>query len=186
MNKAMPIAAGAFFALLLSACGPGTGGSGGELESSEFLAQAGARAAPVCAATWTQGLSCEPPVVNNVVPPSHPGTTRVQFASDASGRPEFVLSFEGNQISLEGGCPRRSYVGTWGQPDGKAAAFFGGYLDASLSQATLGIGTVKVLPASGEGAAGLQLELRSSSGQLLTLLQVQKLAGSQTSPRSCP
>lgn len=172
--------------LLLTACGPGTGGSGLVANARDFMSMAGAQASPVCSAAWSTQLSCEPPVLNQVVSANHPGTTKVQYASDASGSPEFVVSFEGNQVSLEGGCPRISYVGEWGQPEGKVASFYGSYLDASLIQSTLGVGAIKALPAGSDGAARLQVELRNDSGRLLVLLQLQKLSGKQTVPRSCP
>jgi len=183
--RLMHLATGAI-ALLLTACGPGTGGSGLVADPREFMSLAGANAIPVCSASWASQLTCEPPVVNNVVSPTHPGTAKVQFASDASTRPEFVVSFEGNLIRLEGGCPRISYVGEWGQPEGKAASFYGSYLDASLIQSTLAIGAVKSVPVSDASTPRLQLELRNDSGRLMMLLQLQKLAGTQTTPRVCP
>jgi hypothetical protein len=175
-------------AVLLSACGPGVGGTGRPAESREFAVQAGAQPAPVCSAAWAGMLNCQPPVINtSAVAIDHPGTTKVQYASDSSGQPEWVLSFEGNKLSLEGGCPRVSYTAEWGQVGGAAPLYFGGYLNAKLIQPVLATGTVKVLPPSNlDSVPGLQLELRGEDGQLLTLLQLQKLSGNTSNPRNCP
>jgi len=172
--------------LLLSACGPGTGGSGLTTESHGYLALAGAKSAPLCSAPWADQLACGLPPGSSGVSPDHPGTAKVLYASSASN-PDFVLSFEGNELKLEGGCPRLSYSGEWGQPGSGAAAFFGGYLDAGLIQPVLAMGIVQALVPSSDGTPRLQLELRSASGQVLALLQLQKLSsGAQASPRGCP
>ncbi|MEJ5999696.1 hypothetical protein [Paucibacter soli] len=179
---------GCAVALLLSACGPGTGGTGLTSESQNYLAKAGAQSAPVCSAPWATQLSCEPPIGSNSISPNHPGTLKVQYASSAGANPEFVLSFEGNKLSLEGGCPRVSYSAEWGQAGSAPALFYGGYLDAKLIEPVLAMGMVQALaPSSGDGGTPrLQLELRNGSGQLLALLQLQRLSGNQTTPRSCP
>lgn len=173
---------------LLSACGPGVGGTGRTAESREFAALAGAQPVPVCSAVWAGLLNCQPPVISSTpVAVDHPGTTKIQYASDGSAQPEWVLSFEGNKMTLEGGCPRASFVGEWGQVGSAAPLYFGGYLDAKLIQPVLATGAVKALPPSNlESVPGLQLELRSEDGKLLTLLQLQKLSSNSISPRNCP
>ena len=174
-------------AALSRACGPGVGGTGRTAEPREFAVQAGAQPVPVCSAAWAGLLNCQPPVINsNAVAADHPGTTKIQYASDSSAQPEWVLSFEGNKISLEGGCPRVSFTGEWGQVGSAVPLYFGGYLNAKLIQPVLATGAVKALPPSNlESVPGLQLELRSEDGQLLNLLQLQKLSGNSSSPRSC-
>lgn len=174
-------------AVLTSACGPGVGGTGRTAETREFAIQAGAQPVPVCSAAWAGLLNCQPPVSNPaVVAADHPGTAKIQYASDSSAQPEWVLSFEGNKISLEGGCPRVSFNGEWGQVGGAAALYFGGYLNAQLIQPVLATGAIQALPPSNlESVPGLQLELRGEDGKLLTLLQLQKLNTATASPRSC-
>lgn len=174
-------------AVLMSACGPGVGGTGRPAESREFVNLAGAQSVPVCSAPWAGLLSCQPPVTGNAVAANHPGTSKVQYASSGGPNPEFVLSFEGNKLSLEGGCPRISFDGEWAQIGSETALFFGGYLSANLIQPALATATVKALPpTSSDGQPGIQLEVRSASGQLLTLLQMKKLSDNQTGPRNCP
>ena len=119
-------------AVLMSACGPGVGGTGRPAESREFVNLAGAQSVPVCSAPWAGLLSCQPPVTGNAVAANHPGTSKVQYASSGGPNPEFVLSFEGNKLSLEGGCPRISFDGEWAQIGSETALFFGGYLSANL------------------------------------------------------
>lgn len=171
--------------LLLNACGPGTGGSGLVAESQDYLRQAGAQAAPVCGAAWATQLSCNPPAGTIGVAPSQAGTAKLQFGSSLSN-PEFVLSFEGNQLQLEGACPRLSFSGDWGLLPSGQSAFVGAYLDAGLIQPVLALAVVTTSTGP-DGSPRLQVELRSPAGQsLLAALPAQKLPGTNESPRRCP
>jgi hypothetical protein len=172
--------------LLLAACGPGTGGSGGAPETG-YLAQAGADAVPVCAAAWAGRLDCVPAIVPGVaVDALHPGTQRVQFASSAD-RPEFVLSFEGNHVTLQSACARTGFDGDWGSLAGAPALYFGAYSDA-LFPASIGAHlSVQAAADAATGQPQLQLELRADDdGRLLFgPLPLQKISGAEVKPRAC-
>lgn len=172
--------------LLLAACGPGTGGSGA-LPETNYLARAGANAEPVCAAAWASGLDCEPAIVpGGAVSATHPGSRRVQFASSGD-RPEFVVSFEGNHISLQSTCARAGFEGDWGALAGAPARYFGTHSDALFPAAIGAHLSVHAVAAAAAGQVQLKLEVRADDdGRLLFgPMVLQKLSGTEVQPRTC-
>lgn len=172
--------------LLLSACGPGTGGTGSG-DGAGFLSAAGASASPVCGAPWASLLLCKS--IGASAPglsANDPGTPRLQFFSGSgAGAADYVLTFEGNRISLTGGCPRISFDGEWGSTPAGKTAFYGGYLDRKLVQAIAA--QLAVEGPSTATPASLQLSLRLSDTQavLLPVLTAQK-ANTEVQAKPCP
>ncbi|WP_428503482.1 hypothetical protein [Roseateles sp.] len=135
----------------LTACGPGTVGTGAQ---EDYLKLAQAQTQPVCAASWTKGrLDCGNSVA---IGENHPGTLRVQYAS-AAAAPDYLVVFEGNQVRVSGGCPRRSFEGEWSQLKSGGSAFVGGFLQGTQTQA--GTALAEVTSQGSDGQPQLRLLL---------------------------
>jgi hypothetical protein len=172
--------------LLLAACGPGTGGTGG-LPETNYLVQAGAAAEPVCAAAWATRLDCVPAIVPGVaVSAVHPGSLRVQFASGAD-RPEFVATFEGNHITLQGACARPGFEGDWGSQGSAPMVFFGAHADARFPGPVKAHLSVQAAADAATGPMQLQVELRADDDGRLLLgpLLLQRVTGAEVHPPAC-
>lgn len=172
---------------LLCACGPGTGGTGTGPPPG-LVAQAGAEPAPVCSAAFAGLLACP---ANNGSHAFNEGTAAVQFLS-AGTQPAYVITFSGNRVSLEGGCPRQSFEGEWGRllapntgPEAPSL-FFGSLSDARMIDPLASRMHIEAQGLSADGTPTLQLSLRDAQGQLvLGPLLLQRSAGTGTRARSC-
>jgi hypothetical protein len=108
--------------MLLSACGPGVGGTGIGNEPST-LATFGATSASLCASNLAGSLAC-PSVA---VPPTSPNPADVGTATvtlvDGSNR--VVVTLNGNRIELNAPCAGVKFSGEWGLVPGQAPRFYG-------------------------------------------------------------
>jgi hypothetical protein len=168
----------------LAGCGPGVGGSGTG-ENTQALADFGATAAPVCAASFAPNLKCAPatpasPGSGGVPTPSPDGTALAVFV-DASGQAQVSAVLQDNGIELEARCARLRFTGQWGINGAGETRYYGYALDETSGLRRLA--TLSVAPLPG----GLQLRLQASDGQEL-LGPLDLLAQSAVPPRlpSCP
>lgn len=151
--------------LWLPGCGPGTGGtgSGNELGLADF----GAKAAPVCGASFSSSLACSPPTQTTTVSPGDPlpvpsaaGTETRRFV-DSLQVYRVMAQFDGNTVSLDARCQHLTFHGEWGVTALGEARFFGSYLPDGGARRTAGSIDVQVV------GAALQITLRDAAGQLL-------------------
>jgi hypothetical protein len=165
----------------LAGCGPGVGGSGTG-ENAQALADFGATAAPVCAASFASNLKCAPatpasPGSAGMPTPSPDGTALAIFL-DAGARVSATL--QDNGIELEARCARLRFSGQWGVNGAGQARYYGYTFDDSSGLRRLA--TLSVAPASG----GLQVLLQASDGNAL-LGPIDLLAqGAAVPVPSCP
>lgn len=166
----------------LAGCGPGVGGSGTG-ENAQALADFGATAAPVCAASFASNLKCAPatpasPGSAGMPTPSPDGTALAIFF-DAAARVSATL--QDNHIEVEARCARLRFSGQWGINGAGEARYYGYSFDDASGLRRLA--TLSVVPVPG----GLQVLLRASDGQDL-LGPVDLLAqGAAPAPvPSCP
>jgi hypothetical protein len=103
--------------LLVSACGPGVGGTG--TGQQHGVADFGAVTAPLCASTLADSLNC-PPAVGGAGPAV--GSLPVLLA-DASPPQRASGRIDGSLIELAWFCEGWTFYGEWGvaarQPDGR-------------------------------------------------------------------
>ena len=170
---------------LVSACGPGVGGTGTGNEAQ--LARFGATAASVCSSELVSQLACgatsfvpgatptSPGAGNAVsaVPDLAPGTEPVRFA-DA---PQRVLALlQGNRIELDAPCAGMRFGGDWGTVPGQASSFYGwaessGYTGPAVLESRL-------------AGNGLSLRLLDAAGRVL-LGPLAVARSTATQPGSC-
>jgi hypothetical protein len=148
----------------LAGCGPGVGGSGTG-ENAQALADFGATAAPVCAASFASNLKCTPatpasPGSGGVPTPSPDGTALVVF-NDASGQAQISATLQDNAIELEARCARLRFTGQWGINGAGEARYYGYVVDEASGLRRLA--TLNVTPLPG----GLQARLQASDGSVL-------------------
>ncbi len=151
-------------ALALSACGPGTGGTGDGVSASALDAF-GASPANVCTSGPSSALAC-PPAGNTGtggaagLPTPSPGTDGVLFADTASGN-DVVLSLSGSHAVLTARCLDLSFEGDWGLVAGDNPRYFGRHSVGNGGKDTLSALTVQ---ASGGDNKGLTATLRDRQG----------------------
>lgn len=138
---------GLWLALILTACGPGVGGTGIGAEPPS-LASFGAAAASVCSSDLAPRLNCGQAgaVTGAPTSPNLDAGTGPLVLSDATGR--VIVQLEGNQIELQAPCQNLVFRGVWGQIPGQAARYYGA-IEAGTS---IGLGTVE-FEASGTNIA---------------------------------
>ena len=107
-------------AAVLSACGPGVGGTGTG-ETPGALAYFGATAASVCSSDLANLLGCAP--ANAAAAPA-PGVTTLYLADTIDGR-RVAVSLQGNTIEISAPCAQLRFRGDWGAIGSQAARFFG-------------------------------------------------------------
>ncbi|QPF71996.1 hypothetical protein G8A07_02995 [Roseateles sp. DAIF2] len=172
--------------LSLAGCGPGTGGTGTGHEQPDYLSLAGANPSAVCASGWAERLACQPPPPSSAADTRHPGTNKVVFASVGSvPAADYVVTFDANGVLLQGGCPRRSFEGDWGQLGNGAFAYFGAF---SENKQVVPYNSSLLVRSTADGN-GLMIEVHASSdGRLLLgplLLQRVPAGGSGGTLRPC-
>lgn len=166
--------------LLLSACGPGVGGSGTGA-TAFYMAQAGATSAPVCKSGLSAALACGNQATGGA---DTGGTAQVQYASIAQG-PQVLIAFEANTVNLSQGCPYLEFNGEWGQLPSGEGRFFGSY--ASAGNADWRNASLSLKQVSETAPQRLTAELRGADGALLFgPLVLERLSTPRGRPLSCP
>ena len=148
----------------LTACGPGTGGTGSGNDVS--LAAFGAQAAPVCGASFATQLVCPPSLTGaaSAPVPAADGTQAVRFIAVVQGS-SIVAQFNANSVVLDLRCLGLNFAGDWGLTAQGEARYFGSYLPDGTALRVAGSISVQV---DGTGAgAGLVLTLHDADGKLV-------------------
>lgn len=158
----------ALAALVLSGCGPGTGGTGnGETGSASALEYFGASPANVCLSGPASALACPPPGNTGSVGAEQPsvpfGTDGVLFA-DTPSSDNTVLSLGGNRATLTSRCQSLAFEGDWGAVGGNNPRYFGHYTVGRNGQQTLSTLTIQ---ASGADGKGLTATLHDREGRVV-------------------
>jgi hypothetical protein len=166
----------------LAGCGPGVGGSGTG-ENAQALADFGATAAPVCAASFASKLKCAPatpasPGSAGMPTPSADGTALAVFV-DGGARVSATL--QDNSIELEARCERLRFSGQWGVDGAGQARYYGYLVDEASGLRRLA--TLSVAPVPG----GLQVLLQASDGtDLLGPVDLLAQSAAPAPVPSCP
>lgn len=148
----------------LSACGPGTGGTGSGNDVS--LASFGAQPAPVCGAGFASQLVCPPSLTGaaSAPIPSADGTQAVRFIAVVQGS-SIVAQFNSNSVVLDVRCLGLNFAGDWGLTAQGEARYFGSYLPDGTA---LRVAASLSVQADGAGAGdGLVLTLQDANGKLV-------------------
>jgi hypothetical protein len=154
--RALALAALVALAGLLTACGPGVGGTGTGSNATPALGDFGAIAAPLCDSDVADALRCVPPPE-----PPGPAQTLPVWLSDADPAVRAVALVFANQVELQLRCDGLQFAGQWGRAEGDGGERFYGQAqraDGSLVRASL---TLDLLP------GGLLATLRAVDGTLL-------------------
>jgi hypothetical protein len=167
----------------LAGCGPGVGGTGTG-KSAEALAEFGATAAPVCAASFASNLKCPPPSAmtpgsGGMPTPSADGTALVVFVGTGTGA-QVSAGLQDNSIELAAPCQRLHFSGEWGVNRAGEARYYG-FVDAGSGGLQLAKLSVAAVP------GGLLVLLQASDGS--TLLGPIDLLAQTAAPAigpSCP
>ena len=164
-------------AALLSACGPGVGGTGtGETGGNTAvggLDAFGAAPAPVCSGVLAALLACAPATTGAVALPS---PAPVQLADTIDGR-RVQVRLQGSTVELLAPCAGLLFSGNWGVIAGQAARYYGfAGPEGALRPATLDAQLV---------GSAVQLTLRDTDGRLLLGPVLVTVVGTQASPGSC-
>ena len=117
-------AAACALVLLLSACGPGVGGTGIGAEPPT-LTSFGATSASVCTSNLAGSLACPSLGALPSSPsaaPADAGTTALVLAD---GNTRVLARLEGNRIELQAPCAGLKFSGEWGLVPGQAPRFYG-------------------------------------------------------------
>jgi len=171
-RSALPAVFAATFALALTACGPGVGGTGtGDTPSA--LTTFGAASTSVCGSDLAPLLSC--PAGGSTAAPA-PGAAPVHLADTIDGR-RVLATANGNSIELQAPCARLQFRGEWGVVAGQAGRFFG-YTDpdGAAAPATLQVQAV---------GGGLQFTLRNAAGDTLLGPIVMTVVTTAGTPGGC-
>ncbi len=135
--------------LLLSACGPGVGGTGIGAEPPS-LATFGATSTSVCTSNLAGSLACPSLGALPTSPAAAPGdagTTALTLA-DSSNR--VVATLNGNRIEFSAPCAGLKFSGDWGLVPGQAPRYYG----LAESAAYTGAGSLEL------AASGTQFSLQ--------------------------
>lgn len=144
----------ALLLMLLSACGPGTGGTGtGPIEQPGVPAGAQALPLPLCLSAIATALRC--PAAS--APGGGGDGSALVLLADAAQRAAVHARVEGNRVELELLCTRQRFSGEWGQRAGEAPRFYG------TLQPAAGAPGAATLLARLEGG-GLRVELQDALG----------------------
>lgn len=146
----------AALALLLSACGPGVGGTGTGSEAPPALADFGATAAPLCDSALAGALGCVPSG-----PTSDSAQALPLWLSDAEPAVRAIALVFANQIELQLRCDALQFTGQWGRAESDGGGRFYGQAQApgGLPQRA----SLTLDPGNG----GLLATLRRADGALL-------------------
>lgn len=103
----------------LSACGPGTGGTG-SVTSNDAFAQYGAQQDTVCSSSFSDTLSCS---MRSGYGPDPDGTGPATFVEhNKVGEVLSLARMDGNHVEWTQRCPSAQFSGDWGRlPDGSTA-----------------------------------------------------------------
>jgi len=162
--------------LSLGACGPGTGGTGGD--TSDYLWLAGAKATSVCTAPFQAQLVCPaaPAAAGDKL-----GTKPVQYATVAPDA-DLLVSFDADKLVLQRGCPRLDYSGEYGLLPNGDGMYFGSYTAAGQVEQLAGNLSFK----AGTAADQLVMELRATDGRLLLgPVTLKRVEAPRAAPRAC-
>lgn len=163
----------ALLVAVLSACGPGVGGTGtGPIEQPGVPAPSQASALPICSSDLVSLLRC--PAGSAAV--GGEGTAPVLLA-DATGTARVHARIEGNRIELELLCQRQRFVGDWGQRSGEAPRFFGS-LQSTVAAPVAASATAQL------AGGGLALRLFDNAGNALANVLLLPVTG--LPPSACP
>jgi hypothetical protein len=178
--RRMGIAAAAWLclqALLLTACGPGVGGTGTGLTSAaDGLRAFGAQAVAACAPGSAVSLAC--PAASGL--DSTGGNPTAEVWLDTAPGARWRLDVQGDSVTLERRCTQERFKGQWGSSPALGSRYFGVFGAESVPgvPASLGVRT-------GEGGS-LVLELRGLDERLLLpSVTVQRQSGTLPAP-TCP
>jgi len=164
--------------LSLAACGPGTGGTGGD--SADYLWLAGAKATSVCTAPF-QGLLVCP--AGPSASEDRQGTKSIQYAS-ATPDADMLLSFDTSKVVLQRGCPKLDYSGEFGVLPNGEGMFFGSY--TSTGQVEHVAANLSVKAGTGAAADQLVMELRATDGRLLLgPVMLKRVEAPRQAPLAC-
>ncbi|MFY7856222.1 MAG: hypothetical protein ACOVQT_08785 [Rubrivivax sp.] len=156
----------------LTACGPGSAGTGTgapPISLSDF----GAMASDVCAAPFAMQIGCARLTTDNPnAPPPPQGSTLTTYADSAAGG-QITVVFEANSVRLEARCQRLVFVGDWGITAARDARFFGQYTVEGQAAPVAASLSVATTPVFGQ----LQVTLSDTSGRtVLAVVVVQRVA----------
>lgn len=166
----------------LTACGPGSAGTGTGAPPLSVLTTFGASSSSVCSAPFATQLGCATTATTPTAPDQLPGSALTTYA-DAARSGHLAVVFEANAVRVESRCPRLRFIGEWGITATQDARFFGTYtVDGSeaVVVAALAVVTTPVLNQ-------LTVVLRDADGRIvLGPTDVVKDASPATVPVLCP
>lgn len=169
----------------LTACGPGSAGTGTGAPAFT-LADFGATASEVCAAPFAAQIGCARPASDTPnAPPPTQGSVLTTYADSAAGG-QITVVFEANSVRLEARCQRLVFVGDWGITAARDARFFGQYTVEGQAVPVAASLSVATTPVFGQ----LQVTLSDTAGRtVLAVSVVQRTAVIPTPapvPALCP
>ncbi len=169
----------------LTACGPGSAGTGTGAPAYT-LADFGATASDVCATPFAVQIGCARLTSGGPsVPPPFQGANLTTYADSAAGG-QITVAFEANSVRLEARCQRLVFVGDWGITAARDARFFGQYTVEGQAAPVAASLSVATTPVFGQ----LQVTLSDTAGRtVLAVTVVQRTAAIPTPapvPALCP
>jgi hypothetical protein len=188
---------------VLSACGPGVGGSGTgaslvattsgdsvgvsavtDLPSFD-LDTWGATATTVCGTSIAGALNCPPamaqPGTSQLLPTAE-GTGPLYFADIASGR-QVAVALAGNTLALRRGCPALTFTGLWGQAGSTPARYYGAAAPGGAAALTIDRDTDLAVSVSPNAVT---VTLRDRSGAALLGPLSLRPVSAPIAPLPCP
>jgi hypothetical protein len=170
-GSGIALAAAGLLAALLSACGPGVGGTGTG-NSTDGLSTWGAAPSNVClTADFTPLLSC-----GGAAAPV--GGTSVVFAAESSPASRTLARFEGSRLTLELRCLNRSFEGEWASAGQLGTRYFGSVAAANGARSAASV----IVAAQGTTFVMLVQDFNGQRiGEPLLLQRV----GAATTPAGC-
>jgi hypothetical protein len=149
-------------AALLSACGPGEGGTGGS-STAAVLAAFGAQTSSVCSAELGLNLGCSGGTLIGTAS-SAGATANVVLVDGSTLNANLVAVLVNNDIQLVARCTGLDFQGTWGQRTGEEPRYFGTVLlpgSPVRELATLSVSSAVA------GSGGQTFVLRAANGAVL-------------------
>lgn len=172
-----------FVLLMLTACGPGTEGTGAGIDDVDDDIAIAFTPLDLCTAPFAAtALSCPADGAS-----SERGTEPVQWAdaNKSNEGAQILVVLEGNEVRLQIPCREASVQGRWGRLTDGELAFVGRYLDPI----SVGDGlpaTVRIIEAKGEPEAVGWLEIYGQFGNpMFDSTLVRRVEGTVV-PAECP
>lgn len=182
---------------LLTACGPGVGGTGtglgvaavapegdsvyvdygaAELPADLDLVAWNVVPAPLCAAPIADALLCPLPGAPAGGPMLAAQGTQAVYFVDADTGNAITVAVASNTIAMAQGCPALTFSGVWATDDAGRGRFYG----------STGTGTAAMSVTLTASPAALTVKLQDRAGRVLLGPVALRPAGGPTVPRRCP